>query len=158
MPAHFPDLPHVGRLDYNTEGLLLFTDDGQLARALLDPEIGPHVEKVYHAKVRPKMAPADPRIAALEAPCVYEDGRRTLPARARHLVDRARSSWLEVVITEGRHRQVRRLLARSELQVVKLRRQRFGPLDLGALELRWCRPLTAAEIASCYDAVGLPRP
>ncbi len=158
VPPHFPAVPHVGRLDYNTEGLLLFTDDGALARALLDPADGPHVEKVYEAKVRPQMARDDPRIAAIEAPYLYEDGVTTRPARARHLWDRARSSWVEVVIVEGRHHQVRNLLARSGLQVVKLRRTRFGPLGLGDLKLRWCRALDADEIAALYAAADLPLP
>ena len=65
VPAHFPKLPHVGRLDFLTEGLLLFTDDGKLAQALLNPKIGPTIEKVYRVKVRDRLDPADRRIARL---------------------------------------------------------------------------------------------
>jgi 23S rRNA pseudouridine2605 synthase len=157
VPAHFPALPHVGRLDFNTEGLLLFTDDGRLARALLDPGFGGgrHVEKVYHVKVRPPLDPADPRIGGLERPLPLPSGTPTTPARARWLQPRARSCWIEVAITEGRHHQVRLLCAREGLQIVKLRRVALGPLALGDLRLRWCRFLTEAEIAACH-ACALP--
>lgn len=157
VPPQFPDLPHVGRLDFNTEGLLLFTDDGRLARALLDPTFrgGGRVRKVYHAKVRPRMTPDDPRVARLTEPLAYPSGALTQPAEARFLEPRARSCWIEVVLCEGRHRQVRRLCEREGLQIVKLRRVAFGPLLLGDLRLRWCRPLTAEEIAACY-ALALP--
>jgi 23S rRNA pseudouridine2605 synthase len=162
VPAHFPALPHVGRLDYNTEGLLLFTDDGRLARALLDP--GQHaqggIEKVYQVKVRPRLAPDDHRIAGLEAPLALEGGELSRPARARWLKDRSRSSWVEIVLTEGRHRQVRRLCERAGLQIVKLRRVALGPLSLGDLALRWCRPLGPEELEACYAAAlpGVPTP
>jgi 23S rRNA pseudouridine2605 synthase len=157
VPGHYPPLPHAGRLDYNTEGLLLFTDDGRLARALLDPEqhVEGGIEKVYRVKARPRMAPDDPRIAGLERPLELLDGGLSRPARARWIVDRARSSWVEIVLTEGRHRQVRRLCERAGLQIVKLRRVRLGPLDLGDLKLRWCRPLTLDEQRACY-AAALP--
>jgi 23S rRNA pseudouridine2605 synthase len=161
IPAHFPDLPHVGRLDYNTEGLLLFTDDGRLARALLDAELHPlgGIEKVYRVKLRPRMSPDDPRIASLERPLELPGGP-CRPARCRWIADRARSSWVEIVLTEGRHRQVRRLCEREGLQIVKLRRVRLGPLELGELKLRWCRPLTIQEQQACYAAAlpGLPPP
>ncbi|MFH1469643.1 MAG: pseudouridine synthase [Pseudomonadota bacterium] len=157
VPAHFPSLPHVGRLDFNTEGLLLFTDDGRLARALLDPGFGggQHVEKVYHVKVRPPLEQADPRISGLERPLPLPSGALTAPARARWLAPRTRSCWIEVVITEGRHHQVRLLCAREGLQIVKLRRVSLGPLALGELRPRWCRFLTADEIAACYT-LALP--
>jgi len=157
VPTHFPRLPHVGRLDYNTEGLLLFTDDGRLARALLDPERHAEggIEKVYRVKLRPKMSPDDARIAGLEHPLELNDGQLSRPAHARWVMDRARSSWVEIVLVEGRHRQVRRLCERAGLQIVKLRRVAFGPLQLGDLKLRWCRPLTPAEQQACY-AIALP--
>jgi 23S rRNA pseudouridine2605 synthase len=157
VPEHFPVLPHVGRLDYNTEGLLLFTDDGRLARALLDPNLHAQggIEKVYRVKARPLMAADDPRIAALERPLELPDGGESRRARARWIADRARSSWIEIVLTEGRHRQVRRLCEREGLQIVKLRRVRLGPLELGDLKLRWCRPLQLREVEACY-AAALP--
>ena len=163
VPPHFPALPHVGRLDYNTEGLLLFTDDGRLAQAMLNPgvfretgEERPLVEKVYHVKVRGRLDPGDPGLARLEQPLRHpEDGVLTRPARVRFLELRASATWIEVVLVEGRTNQVRLLCARSGYQVVKLRRVRFGPLELGELKLRWGRPLRQDEAAACY-ALALP--
>ena len=168
VPKHYPDLPHVGRLDWGTEGLLLFTDDGKLAQALLNPTykgsadadaVAP-IEKVYEVKVRDRLDPADPRIARLELPLSYPGGIETRPARARFLLHRTRATWLEVTITEGRHHQVRHLCARSGFPVLKLRRTRLGPLQLGELTMRWCRPLTEDEVAALYAAAlpADPRP
>ena len=164
VPPHFPSLPHVGRLDFNTEGLLLFTDDGRLAQAMInagyaglaDPTAVPPLEKVYRVKVRAVLAENDARLRELAEPIRIPDGATTRPAKVRIVEYRSRATWIEIVISEGRNRQVRRLCARSELQIVKLRRVRFGPLELGDLRLRWCRPLTSAEIAACY-ACALPR-
>lgn len=158
VPAWYPDVPHVGRLDFNTEGLLLFTDDGALARALLDHDVGRPVPKTYHVKVRPRLdeaSDAAERLALLAAPLAYRDGAVTRPARVEVVGHRTRATWLAVTIDEGRHRQVRQLCERSRLQVVKLRRVAFGPLVLGDLRLRWCRPLTQEEVAACY-AAALP--
>ena len=163
VPAHYPRLPHVGRLDWATEGLLLFTDDGRLAQGLLnpgykgsaDPADVPAIEKVYRVKVRDRLDPADPRIARLEKPLSYPGGILTRPARASFVELRTRATWLEVTITEGRHHQVRHLCARSGFPVLKLRRIRLGPLALGDLTMRWCRPLEEPEVAALYS-VALP--
>lgn len=163
IPPHFPALPHVGRLDFNSEGLLLFTDDGRLAQAMInagfagsaDPATVPALEKVYHVKVRALVGPDDPRIAELAEPIRIPDGPLTRPAQVRIVSYRSRATWIEVVLNEGRNRQIRRLCARSGLQIVKLRRVRFGPLELGDLRVRWCRPLSRDEIAACY-ARALP--
>ncbi len=154
VPTHFPALPHVGRLDWASEGLLLFTDDGQLSRALLDRAIGGVVPKAYHVKVRDRLDPADTRIARMEQPLDY-DGVDTEPAQVRFLELRTRATWLEVVITQGKHHQIRHLCARSGFPVLKLRRVRIGPLELGELKLRWCRPLRQDEVDALY-AVALP--
>jgi len=163
IPAFYPRLPHVGRLDWATEGLLLFTDDGRLAQGLLNPTykgsadataIAP-IEKVYRVKVRDRLDPDDPRIARLTKPLSYPGGIVTRPATARFIDLRTRATWLEVTITEGRHHQVRHLCARSGFPVLKLRRIRLGPLELGDLKMRWCRPLTEPEVAALYS-VALP--
>jgi 23S rRNA pseudouridine2605 synthase len=155
VPDHFPALPHVGRLDYNTEGLLLFTDDGRLHRALLSGELTPEpVEKTYHVKVRPKVGPEDPRLKKMILPLKYgaRDEILTRPARVSWVAERKRSVWIEVVLTEGRHRQVRHLCRRSGFQIVKLRRVSLGPLALGDLTLRWCRTLVSHEVQALYEA------
>ena len=170
VPPHFPALPHVGRLDYNSEGLLLFTDDGRLAQALLNPgfrQVAAQgapcrpVDKIYRVKVRGRLAPDDPRLLELAQPLLHpDDGVLTRPARVRFCELRTRATWVEVILQEGRSRQIRHLCARSGLQVVKLRRVALGPLTLGDLRLRWCRPLTEMEVQACYDLAlpGEPRP
>ncbi len=163
IPAHMPDLPHVGRLDYNTQGLLLFTDDGRLAQALLnknyageaDPEEVDPIEKVYHIKVKAKIEPDDPVLESLTEPLEFKPGRFTAPARVGWVAERSSCTWISVTITEGRHRQVRRLCDRSGLQIRKLRRVRLGPLELGDLKMRWCRRLEPWEVEALYD-VALP--
>ncbi len=163
IPFWYPDLPHVGRLDWATEGLLLFTDDGRLAQGLLnpgfkglaDPDSIPPIEKVYRVKVRDRLDPLDPRIALMERPLSYPGGILTRPATISFIALRTRATWLEVTITEGRHHQVRHLCARSGFPVLKLRRIRLGPIELGDLKLRWCRPLQEPEIAALY-AAALP--
>ena len=163
VPTHFPCLPHVGRLDYQTEGLLLFTDDGRLAQALLNPRfsgsaaadsVAP-IEKIYRVKVRDRLATDDRRIPLLGKPLHYRSGYTTRAARVRFVEHRTRATWLEVAITEGRNRQVRRLCERSGLAVLKLRRVALGPLTLGELPLRWCRPLCEDEVEALY-AAALP--
>ncbi len=156
VPAHFPDLPHIGRLDYNTEGLLLFTDDGRLQRALLSGELASKpVEKVYHVKVRPKVEAGDARLEKMTLPLKYGFVGEilTTPARVSWVAERQRSVWIEVVITEGKHRQVRHLCRRSGFQIVKLRRVSIGPLSLGDLKPRWCRGLELSEVEALYKAV-----
>ena len=156
VPPWYPRVPHAGRLDFNSEGLLLFTDDGRLARALLDHDVsGRPIAKVYHVKVRPRLDLAPDGAARLERltePLDDDDGRATRPARVAVVAARARATWIAVTVEEGRHHQVRRLCRRSDLQVVKLRRIALGPLELGDLPLRWCRPLAGAEVAACYEA------
>ena len=161
VPVRWRAVPHVGRLDLNTEGLLLFTDDGRLAQAVLNPGFAglappdavPALEKVYHVKVRGTVPPDDPVLGVLERPLRYADGVETRPARVRWLAPRARATWIEVIVTEGRRHQVRLLCGRSGFQVVKLRRVAIGPLLLGDLAPRWCRPLEETEVASLYAAV-----
>jgi 16S rRNA U516 pseudouridylate synthase RsuA-like enzyme len=84
----------------------------------------------------------------------------TRPARVGWLAERKRSVWIEVTITEGRHRQVRHLCRRSGFQIVKLRRVSLGPLSLGDLTLRWCRGLHSREVRELYRAAlpGEPPP
>lgn len=143
----------VGRLDFHTEGLLLLTDDGDLARDLIHP--ASHVPKTYLAKVRGMPGPDS--LARL-AGGVSLDGRRTLPARAR-IVRPGANAWVEVTVVEGRKHQVRRMLERIGHPVLRLRRTGFGPLSLGRLPAGRHRSLTAAEVAALRDAVrpGLPR-
>jgi 23S rRNA pseudouridine2605 synthase len=128
----------VGRLDADTTGLILLTNDGALAERLTHPRYG--VKKVYRARVRP--ARVSPRaLDALKHGVELDDGR-TAPAQARQLP----GGVVELTIREGRKRQVRRMLEAVGHRVVELERVAFGPLGLRGLELGKSRRLTKAEV------------
>lgn len=132
----------VGRLDYQSEGLLLLTDDGDLARALMHPSTG--VTKTYQAKVR---GTPTPEALARLARGVRVDGRATLPATAEVIRRTGTAAWVEVVLKEGRKRQVRRMLETVGHPVQRLRRTRYDGLELGALAPGRFRVLTSREVA-----------
>jgi 23S rRNA pseudouridine2605 synthase len=128
----------VGRLDADTTGLILLTDDGELAHRLTHPSF--EVPRTYHAKVRHPPV-REEALKRLREGIELEDGR-TAPARAKRLsADR-----VELTIHEGRKRQVRRMLEAIGHPVIALERVRFGPLWLGKLEEGQHRRLTAPEI------------
>ena len=146
----------IGRLDYASEGLLLLTDDGALARDLMHPSRG--VEKTYLAKV--KGEPDRDALARL-ARGVPLDGKRTGPARVR--VSRGGdNAWIEISIAEGRNRQVRRMLQAVGHPVQRLRRVAYGGVTLGRLPIGHHRALDDAEVAGLVRAIGAtgraPRP
>jgi 23S rRNA pseudouridine2605 synthase len=142
----------VGRLDYGSEGLLLMTNDGALAERLM--KAGSHMPKTYLVKVSGK--PDEKSIERLRAGIVIEleDGRRvkTSPAKIR-LFEDADNPWYEVVLIEGRNRQIRRMFERVGHLVEKIRRVRMGPLVLD-LEPGRFRSLTAKEIEQLKKAAS----
>ncbi len=141
----------VGRLDQDTEGLLLLTDDGELAYRLTHPRYG--VEKVYHALVRGR-----PSAATLERwrrGGIVVEGRPSAPAQVRVLRTVREGTWLEIVLHEGRKRQVRRVAAALGHPVLYLKRVRLGPLTLGRLPRGRWRPLSRREVRALRRAVGL---
>jgi 23S rRNA pseudouridine2605 synthase len=128
----------VGRLDADTTGLILLTNDGDLADRLTHPRYG--VKKVYRARIQP--ARLSPRaLEALRTGVELEDGR-TAPAEARQPA----AGVLEITIREGRKRQVRRMVEAVGHRVVELERVAFGPLGLRGLEPGKSRRLTKAEV------------
>lgn len=134
----------VGRLDLDTSGLILLTDDGELAHRLTHPSF--EVPKTYWARVARPPVP-DRALRALRAGVELEDGR-TAPARVR----RTASDVLEITIHEGRKRQVRRMCEAVGHPVRELRRIAFGPLTLGDLPPGGHRQLDAAEVRALTDA------
>ena len=130
----------VGRLDMDSEGLLLLTSDGAFAQRLAHPSH--QMEKEYHVTVTGRLEGCEARLAALTA---LEDGSPIVPARVRTAADRGRRRVLSVVICQGLNRQVRRMCALAELRVERLVRVREGPLELGALPPGQWRHLTAVE-------------
>jgi 23S rRNA pseudouridine2605 synthase len=141
---------HVGRLDADTEGLILLTNDGELAHRLAHPSYG--VQKTYLAEVQgPVARDVGRRLKAgveLEDGPVKVDGFRVVGSSGGR-------AMVEVVIHEGRKHVVRRLLAEVGHPVVQLVRTKFGPVALGDLRSGASRPLTPAELAGLYAEVGL---
>jgi pseudouridine synthase len=144
----------VGRLDYDSEGLLLMTNDGELAARLTHPRH--EVERVYEARVRG--VPDDHEIDRLARGLVIER-RRTAPARVRlaHVreTDSGSQAIVEIALHEGRHRQVRKMFDAVGHPVVRLRRVAIGPIADDALPVGHYRELTPAELARLQRAAGL---
>jgi len=133
----------VGRLDRDTTGLLVLTNDHRLGQRLTDPEH--HVPKTYHVRVQGVPSAEALRVLREGAPLgAGETGR---PARVRNLGSRRDGTWLEIVLTEGRNRQVRRMCAAVGHDVLDLVRVRVGGLALGDLPPGRWRRLDGAEIA-----------
>jgi 23S rRNA pseudouridine2605 synthase len=141
----------VGRLDYHSEGLLLLTNDGELAHQLTSASS--HVPKTYLVKVNGMLAP-DQEAQFREGIPLH--GRRTAPAGLR-LVKRAENPWYEVCLIEGRQNQVRIMFKHFGRLVEKLRRIRIGHLSLGRLQPGQVRHLTAAEVQRFKRASGRER-
>jgi 23S rRNA pseudouridine2605 synthase len=133
----------VGRLDYDSEGLLLLTNDGELTEKMLHPSR--EVEKAYLARVSNQVTAEEAK--RLERG-VFVDGRMTSHAKARILSTQPLYTEMLIVLHEGRNRQVRKMVEAVGHEVVMLRRVRFGPLKLGDLPRGMWRPLTAEEIAA----------
>lgn len=131
----------VGRLDLDTSGLLLMTNDTQLAERVTNPES--HVAKTYLVKAVPRAS--DEQLAALRQGVVLTDGP-TRPARVVRVADSAAHTSFRITLTEGRNRQVRRMAEAVGLEVVELVRVQIGRLRLGTLPRGNWRLLTAAEV------------
>ena len=136
----------VGRLDYDSEGLLLLTNDGDLTERMLHPSR--EVEKVYLARVSNVVTPEEAR--RLERG-VMVDGRMTARAKAKILSQQNLFTDMLITIHEGRNRQVRKMVEQVGHQVVLLRRIRFGPLKLGDLPRGMWRPLTQEELKQVIE-------
>jgi 23S rRNA pseudouridine2605 synthase len=142
----------VGRLDYHSEGLLLLTNDGDWANAILSPRN--HVEKVYLAKVTGRLK--SEQLEQFKSG-VSLSGRRTAPARIK-LIKEGNNPWYEVTLTEGRQHQVRLMFKNFGLLVEKLRRVRIGPLKLQGLPPGEFRALTALEVEKLQKAGQAEKP
>lgn len=148
-----PGVFAVGRLDRDTSGLLLLTDDGALGFALMSPRH--HVPRVYVAEVAAHLTPDDARLRALASPLALRDGPAQAVSVSLLWSDAgAQRAALEVVVGEGRKRQVRRMVAAARLDLVTLHRVRLGPVTLGVLPPGAVRALSAAEVAALWHAAG----
>jgi 23S rRNA pseudouridine2605 synthase len=141
----------VGRLDFDCEGLMLLTNHGDLAQALLHPRH--HVPKTYLIKVKGVLSETE--IRSLEQGVRLDDGM-TAPAKVRKIEKAEQNSWVEITIYEGRKHQVKRMLDAVGHPVLKLTRVRFGPLSLGHLAVGQYRFLTDRE-ANALRSLGRDR-
>ncbi len=133
----------VGRLDKASEGLLLFTNDPQWAARITDPASGP--DKTYHVQV--DRIPDEATLAALRSG-IDVDGAWLRAVSVIVLRAGEKNAWLEIVLDEGRNRQIRRLLAAFDIGVLRLVRVAIGPLALGELPKGHWRELSAGEVAA----------
>ncbi|MEW6388591.1 MAG: pseudouridine synthase [Thermodesulfobacteriota bacterium] len=138
----------VGRLDYDATGLLLLTNDGELAQRLMHPRY--QVPRTYRVTVAGEVAQGD---VGLLAQGVELEGRR-VPAEVKVLKRKGDNTVLEMTVREGRYHLVKRLLKKAGHPVLKLKRIALGPLKLGRLPRGACRPLTEAELAHLRGMMG----
>jgi 23S rRNA pseudouridine2605 synthase len=136
-----PWVSPVGRLDKASEGLLLLTNDSEWGARIAAPEA--HLEKTYHVQIG---AVADHKLTgALVAGVRTEDGDFQRAGRVRLLRAGEKNCWLEITLTQGKNRQIRRMLAALGVEVLRLVRVAIGPLQLGRLAKGSYRPLTVEE-------------
>jgi 23S rRNA pseudouridine2605 synthase len=149
VPEEAPRLFPVGRLDRDTTGLLLLTDDGELAHQLMHPRY--HVPKTYRAEV--DGVPDDADLARLREGIDLDDGR-TAPAAASLLETRGTTAVVSLTLSEGKKRQVRRMLSAIGHPTFALSRIAYGPLTLEGLAEGETRSLTADEVEQLRAASG----
>lgn len=146
--AGLPWLAPVGRLDRASEGLLLFCNDPEWAARITDPETGP--DKTYHVQV--DCIPDDSLMARLETG-IECDGDMLAAKSVRRLRAGEKNAWIEIVLDEGRNRQIRRLLAALDIAVLRLVRVGIGALALSELAKGQWRWLDAAEVSGLVPAL-----
>ncbi|HIJ60819.1 MAG TPA: rRNA pseudouridine synthase [Nitrospirae bacterium] len=139
----------IGRLDFNSEGLIILTNDGEFANAILHPS--KKIYKTYHVKVKDE--PSVESIDKLRKGIKLTDGM-TKPARVRVIKRTEKNSWLEISIYEGRRRQIRRMTEAIGHDVLKLIRVSIGCLSLGDLKAGEVRKLSQEEIREFFELLG----
>jgi pseudouridine synthase len=142
LPASLGRLYPVGRLDFNTEGLLLLTNDGEFTNFITSARN--QVEKVYEAKV--KGVPEEKAIERLRRGVTLEDGTRTAPAKIKRIGETENNTWFEVHLHEGKNQQIRRMFDLIGHSVLKLRRSRIGSLTDDTLKPKQWRKLSPSEV------------
>ena len=140
----------VGRLDRVSEGALILTNDGAFANAMMHPS--KHVPKTYRVTVRPGITPEQVDILSTG---VELDGKLTAPADVYVISKEEGRAVLEIVLYEGRNRQIRRMCESLNLEVARLRRTAVGPIKLGMLQTGEWRDLTPQEVETLFKAAGL---
>ena len=142
IPKSLGRLHAVGRLDFNTEGLLLLTTDGELTNVITSAKN--QIPKVYRAKV--KGVPTDKAIERLRRGIVIGEGERTAPAKVRKLRESQTNAWFEVTLYQGRNQQIRRMFDEIGHSVIKLVRTSIGKLEVEPMKVGQWRYLTPREV------------
>lgn len=142
----------VGRLDRDSEGMLLFTNDGAFSNAMTHPT--KHIPKTYRVTVRPSIS--EEQITALTQGVIIDD-RKTAPAEVRVITKEEGRVVLEIILYEGRNRQIRKMCEEVGLEVARLKRTAIGSIKLGMLKQGDWRNLTEDEVRKLMIAAGLER-
>jgi 23S rRNA pseudouridine2605 synthase len=149
LPEDLPWVAPVGRLDKASEGLLLLTNDPEWSAQILAPET--HLAKIYHVQVKGGITEAT--IASIRAGIKTKGGDLLCAQDVSVIRQGERNSWLEIALTEGKNRHIRRMLAARETEVLRLVRIAIGPLLLGNLAKGACRHLTGEERQAMEQAM-----
>ncbi len=142
LPASLGRVYPVGRLDFNTEGLLLLTNDGEFTNFITSARN--KVQKIYEAKV--KGVPTEQAIERLRRGVTLEDGTRTAPAKIKRVYETQTNTWFEIILHEGKNQQIRRMFDLIGHSVLKLRRSQIGSLRDDKLKPGMWRKLSETEI------------
>ena len=140
----------IGRLDRDSEGMLLFTNDGEFANAMMHPS--KHVAKTYRVTVRPFVT--EDQLTAITQGIMIE-GRKTLPAEVRVVTKEENRTVLEIVLYEGRNREIRKMCEELGLEVARLKRTAVGSIKLGMLQQGAWRNLSEDEVRKLMLAAGM---
>jgi len=144
LPAGLPWVAPVGRLDKGSEGLLLLTNDSEWGATIASPEA--HVSKTYHVQIA---AVAEPELLRRLRDGVRDESGHVLRVKQGSVIrSGAKNSWLEIVLEEGKNRQIRRIMSALGIEVLRLIRIAIGPLKLGKLVKGKVRELTSEEVAA----------
>ncbi len=153
LSAGLPWVAPVGRLDKASEGLLLLTNDSDWAARISDPET--HLDKTYHVQVGTMVD--ETLLTAMTTGVRAGNGEVLRAKQARMLRSGQKNTWLEIVLDEGKNRQIRRMLEVSDIEVLRLVRVAVGPLVLGKLAKGNCRALSSEEKRSLDRAMNTLR-
>ena len=152
LPRNMPRVWPVGRLDWNTEGVLLVTNDGKLTNLLTHPSHD--VTKHYAVKVRGLFEDDSPALARMREGLDLGSGEITRPAHVKVTGHTDRNTWMEIIIAEGKNRQIRRMCEAINAPVMKLRRLAIGPLTIDGLASGTYRSLLHEEVEALYEALS----
>jgi 23S rRNA pseudouridine2605 synthase len=139
----------AGRLDYDADGLILLTNDGDLANLIMHP--GSKLPKVYQVKVAGSLTKKERDKFQMGIPV---DGRQTLPAKIVPIKVTDKNSWYDVTLTEGRNRQIKKMFRYFKMRVLKIRRISIGPLSLEGLSPGEVKKLTRGEVAALHKSLN----